>query len=73
MWQCCRDCEAANDPSVIAPSVAGLGGIMAAMDPSVHTSASPVQPLPADDPQRTAFDDLLGLASLLSLVFNLTR
>lgn len=71
MWQCCRDCEAANDSTVIAPSVAGLGGIMAAMDPTIHTN--PVQPLPADDPQRTAFDDLLGLASLLSLVFNLTR
>jgi hypothetical protein len=60
------DCQAC-----IAPSVAGLGGILAPMNPL--SAALPPQPLPASAPERTAFDDLAALASLLSIVINLTR
>lgn len=63
---CGDDCDCVP---CIGPSVAGLGGVMAVMNPA----ASPVQPLPADDPQRSTFDDLLSLASLLSIALNLSR
>lgn len=58
-----------DDCSAIGPSVAHLGGIMAVINPA----QSPTQPLPADDPQRGTFDDLMSLASLLSIAINLLK